>query len=289
MLSWRALAGACCLASSVAWLAGAAAGSATGSGSGRAATVRVLQLNLCDSGIAPCYTGRSVAAAAALLRTDHPDVVTLNEVCRSDVSTLQRAMAGASPGASVAAAFRPAVARATGRAFRCLNGQQYGDGVLAALPSAHAAYRTDAGVYPMQDRLDPEERVWACLHASGYLACTTHAASTSTSIALAQCRYFFATAVPSALGRTGTEPVVLGADLNLPAGRAPGPQSCLPAGYQRVDDGARQDVVSSPGTALRRRAVVDLHGTTDHPGLLVDAVLTGAVSRPSGPLRARSP
>src|SRR5262245_25680133 len=48
--------------------------------------VRVLQLNLCGSGIAACYTGRSTAEAAAVIRAQTPDLVTLNEICQDDVS-----------------------------------------------------------------------------------------------------------------------------------------------------------------------------------------------------------
>jgi endonuclease/exonuclease/phosphatase family metal-dependent hydrolase len=276
---WKAFAAGCCLASSVVWLAGATAASpATGvSSRGRGptgatgATMRVLQLNLCDSGIAPCYTGRSVEAAAAVIRTNRPDIVTLNEVCGADVSGLRRAMADSHPNTVIASAFRAAVDRATNRPFRCRNGQQYGIGVLAVIrSSAGSAYRTFGGVYPSQDVTDPEERVWLCIHsARDFYACSTHAASTSRLIALAQCRYFLATAVPIMRGEEGADPVILGADLNLQPGHSPDAQSCLPAGYQRADDGSRQDIVTSPGVALGSRAVIDMHGTTDHPGLLV--------------------
>ena len=53
-------------------------------------SLRVLQLNLCDSGLAGCYTGRAVRAAAEVVRGERPDVVTLNEVCRDDVSRTAR-------------------------------------------------------------------------------------------------------------------------------------------------------------------------------------------------------
>src|SRR4051812_5360187 len=46
------------------------------------APVRLLQLNLCNSGIAACYTGRSVAEAATVIRAEAPDLVTLNEICQ---------------------------------------------------------------------------------------------------------------------------------------------------------------------------------------------------------------
>lgn len=231
----------------------------------------MLQLNLCDSGIAACFTGRSVAAAARVIRDERPTVVTLNEVCRADLIVLRRALSVVTPGALVAAAFRAAGDRETGGSFRCRNGQPYGIGVLASIRSPHTGHRAFSGVYPMQDLTDPEERVWLCVDlAADYFACTTHAASTSTTIALAQCRFFLGSIVPALRTRDSAEQVILGADLNLPAGGFPGPQFCLPRGYHRVDDGVRQDVITSAGFAFRSRTVIDMRGVTDHPGLLVD-------------------
>lgn len=250
-----------------------ALGACTGAGSPRAAAgpgVSALQFNLCDSGIAGCFTGRAVSAAAAVIRDERPAIVTLNEVCRPDVSVLARALRTSGRGSRVVAAFKAAPDRDTRGPVRCRTGQPYGVGVLVAVPSATARYRTFDGVYPVQDPADPEERVWLCVDVlRAYLACTTHAASTSTAVALAQCRYLLHSAVPMLRGRAGDDPVVVGADLNLLAGGVPGPQSCLPSGYQRADDGARQDVMTGPGIAVRSRTVIDMHGATDHPGLLV--------------------
>ena len=66
-------------------------------------------------------------------------------------------------------------------------------------------------------------------------------------------------------GARAAIPLFLGADLNLLAGRSPDPESCVPRGYQRADDGSRQDIVVSPGIALRSPAIIDMHRTTDHP------------------------
>ena len=57
------------------------------------ASLRLLQMNLCGSGAAGCYTGRSVLEASAVIRAQAPDVVTVNEVCRDDVATLERTLA----------------------------------------------------------------------------------------------------------------------------------------------------------------------------------------------------
>ena len=58
------------------------------------ASVRVLQMNLCDSGHAHCYTGRSVAEASEVIRAEVPDVVTVNEVCQDDVAALEAVLTG---------------------------------------------------------------------------------------------------------------------------------------------------------------------------------------------------
>ncbi|HKC26640.1 MAG TPA: endonuclease/exonuclease/phosphatase family protein [Jatrophihabitans sp.] len=284
--TWQILAAACCVACSVVLIAGCTtSGRAsslassvvrpTGSSDTGGAHVGVLQMNLCDSGIAECYTGgRSVIMAAALIHALRPDVVTLNEVCREDVSVLERAMSATHRRATVASAFKPAADRRTDGPYRCVNGQQFGDGVLALVPSGTPGYRTYGGIYPIQDVTDSEERVWMCIDlATQFAACTTHTASTSTAIALAQCRYFLNSVVPRIRRQNGDAPVILGADLNLPANHSPGPQACLPHGYQRADDGARQDAVTSPAVVVRSRTLIDMRGTTDHPGLLVDTVL----------------
>lgn len=282
---WKVLAAGCCLASSVAGCAATAASRAaevpssairlTVSSRATGPQLRELQMNLCNSGIATCYTGRSVAAAAALIRDQRPDIVTVNEVCRGDVSRLKRAMSDSHRGAVIASAFKAAGDRDTNGAYRCRNGQKYGIGVLATIAPSASGYRTYGGIYPNQTPDDPEERVWVCIHAdSAFYACTTHLASNSTSVALAQCRYFLQSAVPAIRSQGGADPVILGADFNLPAGGSPDPRSCLPARYQRLDDGSRQEVVTSPGVTLGSHAVIGMHGTTDHPALLVELALS---------------
>src|SRR3954453_13376634 len=97
---WRAAAVLSVVVVSVGWLAGCAAGRAAGNpssmsrptlGSGETA-VRVLQMNLCNSGRADCYSGgRAVSMAATLISHDRPDMVSVNEACRDDVGVLKRA------------------------------------------------------------------------------------------------------------------------------------------------------------------------------------------------------
>lgn len=279
---WKALLAACLLAwAAIALTVATGTSSRTViSGGARGPTFGVLQFNLCDSGIAPCYTGRSVAAAAAIIRNERPDVVTLNEVCRRDLAELKQTMSEIHHGVVVASAFAAAGDRPAHGAYHCLNGEPYGIGVIAALESSNSDYDTFNGRYPVQDVADPEERVWVCIHSTGeFYACTTHTASTSAKIALAQCRFLTQGALPAVLRRRGDDPIVLGADLNLPPSGATSAQSCIGDRYQRADDGSRQDIVWSPQLTVTGREILDMHGTTDHPGLLVE-LMRPHVSRP---------
>jgi endonuclease/exonuclease/phosphatase family metal-dependent hydrolase len=268
---WQTVAVVCCLVWALGSLAGATAAShVTPSVGDRARpSLRTLQFNLCNSGTASCYTGRSVSAAAEVIRAQGPDIVTLNEMCRNDLPAIERAMSDTERGGDVVSAFEAAVDRRTYSAFRCRNGQPYGIGVLARLPSTRG-YRTYGDVYPMQDPGDPEQRVWLCLHAvADFYACTTHLASTSATLAFTQCGYLLHTAIPALRSQAGHDRMVLGADLNLISGGSPDARTCL-TGYRHADDGARQYVLATAPFRVRSSKSIDMHGTTDHPGLLVD-------------------
>jgi endonuclease/exonuclease/phosphatase family metal-dependent hydrolase len=234
-------------------------------------SVRVLQLNLCNSGIAGCYTGRSTAAAAAAIRAQVPDIVTLNEVCDDDMPALERALAGAVPGGAAVSTFQPARNGRTGEPYRCRNGRQYGIGIVSRWPSVPGS-AAGGGIYPVQDLDDPEERAWLCVDAAASPAvavCTTHLAYTKREVAGAQCRYLFGTVIAGMRARDGAAPVVLGGDLNLGSGDSPDLQACLPPGSALVDDGGPQHVVGTPEFVVDAFETIDLGGTTDHPGLLV--------------------
>lgn len=234
-------------------------------------TVRVLQLNLCGSGIAACYTGRSTAAAAAVIRAETPDLVTLNEICQDDVSILRRALADVVPGGAVVSAFQAARDGRTGDPYRCRNGQQYGIGVVSRWPSVPGP-SGGAGIYPTQDGEDPEQRAWLCVGVAAspaVTACTTHLAYTKREVAAAQCRYLSGTVIARMRAQTGAAALVLGGDLNLGSGDSPDLKSCLPAGFTLVDDGGEQHIVATPEFVLGSSQTIDLGGTTDHPGLLV--------------------
>jgi endonuclease/exonuclease/phosphatase family metal-dependent hydrolase len=254
----------------MAMLAGASAASDT-----IALSLRVLQMNLCDSGLAPCYTGRSVPEAARVIRAERPDVVTLNEVCQSDVSVLERTLSDANHGSVVASAFEAAVDRRTRAPFRCRNGQQYGIGLLTRVRPLDRGYRANGDVYPIQDTRDPEERVWLCIHnLADFYACTTHLASTNPTVALAQCSYLFDQVIPAARRKGGEDPLVLAGDLNLGSGRSPDVRLCVPRGDHHTDDGGTQHVVATTDLTVRSSGAISVQGTTDHPGLLVDLAIS---------------
>jgi hypothetical protein len=239
---------------------------------GPAGPVRVLQLNLCNSGIAACYTGRSVAEAVTVIRTETPDLVTLNEVCQDDVSTLERALGRAVPGGGVVSAFQAARDRETGEAYRCSNGQQFGNGIVSRRPLVPGS-EVGSGIYPMQDPVDPEERSWVCLEVAtpAVAACTTHLSYITREVTVAQCRHLFGTIIEGMRARDGAPPLVLGGDLNLGPGNSPGLRSCLPAGSTPVDDGNVQLVVATPEFVVDSSRTIELR-ETDHPGLLVTFV-----------------
>ncbi len=228
-------------------------------------------MNLCNSGIAACYTGRSVAEAAAVLRAERPDAVTLNEICRDDLPVLQAALAGAEPGRHVRTAFEAATEPRTARPVRCRNGQPFGIGLLTGVRRPDRGVTRTAARLPMQDPDDLEQRVWLCLHAiDHFFACTAHLSSTSAAVAIRQCRYLTETVIPRVRGPHPEDPLILGADLNLTDHDSPNVQSCLPAGIVRTDDGGRQHVLASDSLVVTATRSIDMHRTTDHPGLLAD-------------------
>ncbi|WP_433061982.1 endonuclease/exonuclease/phosphatase family protein [Dactylosporangium sp. CS-033363] len=243
-------------------------GAAPTPGEASRAPLRVLQLNLCDSGYAGCYSGRAIPVAAAAMRANRPDVVTLNEICAGDVDALGAVLQEIFPGDTIVRAFQPAGDRRTGGgAYACVNGQDYGIGLVARVAGPRRPTVINGGLYPDQDTNDPEERAWVCVHARGaYQACTTHLANTVPAVAVAQCRYLFGTAIPALHARAGYAPTVAAGDFNL-LDRA---QGCVPDGaYVRADDGAVQYVIATPDHRLVGSTALDLQQATDHPGLLV--------------------
>jgi hypothetical protein len=238
----------------------------------RAAQFSVLQMNLCDSGMAGCYAGgRAVPEAAAVLVARRPDAVTLNEICARDLDgALSAAMIATWPGEWVYWAFQPAYDRSRNAPYRCRNGDLYGIGVLGHLaPASWAGFTARGASYPSQDAASPEERAWLCAHPIGsYAVCTAHLAADTARVALAQCRYLLNTAIPAASASGGHAPTVVGGDLNLAYRGHPDVRDCVPAGWLRTDDGGRQHVLATDDVTIASTVKIGMTHT-DHPGLLV--------------------
>jgi hypothetical protein len=222
-----------------------------------ATTVQVLQLNICHSGVADCYTGAEpvLAKAESVISSTRPRVVSVNEACAGDVPRLRAAMGDA------AAVFVAAQHR-DGTPVRCTNGEEYGNILLVAAALAGGPAAT--GRYAAQDDSD-EMRVWACLPAGALSACTTHLSARSGTTALAQCRELMARAADYA----ATAPAVVSGDLNLRYQGSPDAQSCNRDGFYRKGDGDVQHVFATTSLAFVSGTKIDMAGTTDHPGWLV--------------------
>ncbi|MEH0932598.1 endonuclease/exonuclease/phosphatase family protein [Micromonospora sp. CPCC 205558] len=244
-----------------------------------ATVLRMLQMNLCNSGRAGCYTGRARARAAAVITIQAPDLVTLNEICANDLSVLSRVFQTVHPGRTVVAAFQAAGDRPSGNDTRCRNGQRFGIGVLTHVPTSATPSTVYAGTHPTQDLADPEERAWLCVDVDGgLLACTTHLSASGYRVALTQCDHLLDAILPTISRKAGYLPTVLAGDLNLRAGHDPDVRSCIPPGHQRIDDGRLQHITATPDITLCCRTLVPMHEATDHPALL--ATLTIHHSRP---------
>jgi hypothetical protein len=226
-----------------------------------------LQLNLCNSGFAGCYEdGTSIPEGQTVIRNTAPDVVTLNEICQADVVALHATLASVYTGGTVVWAFKAAGNRATGGHYKCKNGQDYGIGVIAHIPSSYEGYQISSGLYPTQDGGSNEQRAWLCLYATGnYYACTTHLATVG-SVALSQCQHLMNTVIPSVRSAGGAyKPTIMGGDLNLRYGGSPNAQSCVPAGTYRKGDGSVQHFIATSDLAFVSTQKIGM-SHTDHPG-----------------------
>ncbi len=218
--------------------------------------LRVLQLNLCNSGIAGCYTGRAVAEAAKVIQDTAPDVITLDEVCENDVPILASRLATVR-NRTVTPAFRAAPDRRTGGATRCADGQAYGIGLIVAVAPVRDL---DGGSYSLQDLTDPEIRVWLCADTRKFSVCATHLANMDATVALGQCRDLL---------QNTRRPLVVGGDFNLPEGSEPDVRRCIPPGYLHFGDGGVQYVVATSEFTGGSHNSIGMNGSTDHPALLV--------------------
>lgn len=233
-------------------------------GAAAATTVKVLQLNICHSGLVGCYTGnRVIDRAVSVINSTRPQVISVNEACAGDVEPLRLAMG---PARTVFVAAQ----RRDGTPVTCTNGQPYGNAIMVV--DAMAGTTGVSGRYVAQDSGN-EMRVWACLPAGRLTACTTHLSASSGSVALAQCKELMARAV----GYAATAPTVVAGDMNLRYRGWPWPgpnvQDCNRSGFYRKGDGDVQHVFATTNLAFVSGTKISMDGTTDHPAWLVTTTM----------------
>lgn len=235
-------------------------------------TLRALQMNLCNSGLAGCYAGgRAVDEAAGKITSLKPDIVTLNEICSGDVERLWNTMGSVWPGQvgdsshGKTYAFHPAWNAGTNQSYKCANGQEFGNGIIwhSTDPTASVL----AGRYAAQDS-GSEKRTYVCvdIRPNGPFACTTHLSAASEPVALAQCRELMSLAV----GTTGVGKVLVGGDFNLEYDTSDpeNVQNCVPADHYRKGDGDVQHFIAQNSLAFVSRNTYWMW-YTDHPAFLM--------------------
>ncbi len=223
-----------------------------------------MQMNLCLSGLAGCWAKAAYPAvveeAVARIRKAHPDAVTFNEACRSDIARIARRT-------GYHLRFSRVIYR--GERLRCV--RPGGRGLFGeAVLTAAAIESTDSREFEAQAGI--ERRRWLCVTTRVDVdVCTAHLNTRSTVEVAgndAQCVELAALLARRAAART----VTFGGDVNRR-------QSCAPAGFwTRTDSSAEQ----APGLqhvygsdALRSPSAEVVPAThTDHDVLLVRAHLT---------------
>ncbi len=245
-------------------LAGCSRSSGTAAAATAGSTYTLMQMNLCLSGLAGCYTKvrypAGIEDAVARIREAHPDAVTFNEACSGDVALIARRTG-----------YRTRFSRVIyyGKLLPCI--RPGGRGVFGdAVLTKAAIVSTDTHAFEAQ--AGPEQRRWLCVTTrAGLDVCTAHLASHATDEVAAngpQCAELSTLLARRAATRT----VIFGGDVNHRA-------SCAPHGFWvRTDSSAQQN----PGdqqvygtSALRSPAERVLPTThTDHDELLVRAHLT---------------
>jgi endonuclease/exonuclease/phosphatase family metal-dependent hydrolase len=226
-------------------------------------TYTLMQMNLCLSGLAGCYGKTAYPAvveeAVARIGKAHPDAVTFNEVCRSDIARIARRTG-----------YHLRFSRVIygGERLRCVRpgGRGlFGDAVLteAAIESTdNQDFEAQAGI---------ERRRWLCVSTRADVdVCTTHLNTRSTIEVAgndAQCVELAALLARRAAART----VAFGGDVNRR-------RSCAPAGaWTRTDRSAEQapglQHVYGTGALRSPSAEVVPAAHSDHDVLLVRAHL----------------
>jgi len=232
-----------------------------------ATTFVVLQMNLCNSGMATasCYSfGRAVDEAVRKIHRYPPELVTLQEVCYDDLyarggwGKLARAMADLYGSEHISVDFVPALNRDTDDWYRCVNHELFGVAVM----HHYNGLDHHNGWYGSQDSSN-EVRAWTCTTViRGRLTgCTTHL-STDPPVAVRQCHELL-----SILASPWVMPeVIVAGDFNLRSepGKPHHVQDCALGSYLRRGDRALQQVIYTPNIEWVRGRYEDMRWT-DHP------------------------
>jgi endonuclease/exonuclease/phosphatase family metal-dependent hydrolase len=236
----------------------------TSAGPPEGSTYTLMQMNLCLSGLASCYGKTAYPAvveeAVARIRNAHPDAVTFNEACGSDVTLIARRTG-----------YHLRFSRVIyfGERLRCV--QPSGRGLFGNAVLTKAAFEsTDSQDFEAQSGI--ERRRWLCVTTRVDVdVCTAHLNTRTTIEAAgndAQCAELAALLARRAAAGT----VIFGGDVN----RSP---SCAPDGFwTRTDRSAGQSagLQHAYGSgALRSPSAEVVPAThTDHDVLLVRAHLS---------------
>jgi endonuclease/exonuclease/phosphatase family metal-dependent hydrolase len=236
----------------------------TSAGPPAGSTYTLMQMNLCLSGLASCYSKAAYPAvveeAVGRIRNALPDAVTFNEACRSDVGLIAR---------RTGYHLRFSGVIYLGERLGCV--QPGGRGLFGNAVLTKAAIESTEG-QDFEAQAGIELRRWLCVTTRVDVdVCTAHL-NTRTTIEVAgndaQCAELTALLARRAAART----VIFGGDVN----RRP---SCAPDGFwTRTDRSAGQapglQHVYGSGALRSPSAEVDPVTHSDHDLLLVRAHLT---------------
>lgn len=225
----------------------------------------VLQINICNSGHNDdCYAeGDATDKAGELIAARQPSVVTVNEMCRSDLIKIKTR--------SLFSDFETFTR--SGNAS-CTNGSDYGNAVL--FPPGTEVTEVRRFTYAAQnyaaDARTGERRTLACALADGVTACVTHLHSDSKKLSRMENRRIRTQQADEmrrfldGVARRG--PTVLGGDWNLTHGGNPSAQNFVPTGMFRKGDNRQHVLASGAHFGFDRVRAMDL-GWTDHSGFQV--------------------
>jgi endonuclease/exonuclease/phosphatase family metal-dependent hydrolase len=136
---------------------------------------QILQMNLCLSGQAGCYSRTTHTSildeAAGQIADQDPEAVTLNEVCRADAAELAR---------RTGYRMRFAGVRYGGTPLPCIDPR--GRGLFGIAVLTKDPITTSQG-RPFAVQADPEERRWLCASTTGAITvCTAHLSTRQSTV-----------------------------------------------------------------------------------------------------------